>query len=180
MKLSSFVIAVVTLCASPATAQTIAIHPGEALVVRFDHGAAVVEQRGPAAPITRYEVYALWRAETQDVPAGAKVVPPGFLEEGEGPPNPPHPSGDTLQITMRRVPGVKQGSADNTALFLSNGYASGVRYLALMRSGERFAPTDVCDLAPHLLGLEHWPYEIDELDLSDLRLIGWSGSIQCG
>jgi hypothetical protein len=80
---------------------------------------------------------------------------------------------------MRQVLGVKGGSPDNTALFLSNGYGSAVRYHAVMRSKDRSAATDVCDVAPHLLGLEHWPYSIDQLDLSDVRFIEWNGAIQC-
>jgi hypothetical protein len=124
MKFMRFAVALIATCASPTVAQTISLHAGETVTLRFEHGAAVVEQRGPAPPITKFEIYSLWRAETQDVPPGVKVVPPGFVTKGEGPPDAPHPSGDALQITMRRVPALKQGSPDNTALFLRTVMAS--------------------------------------------------------
>src|SRR6185437_6159130 len=108
-----------------------------------------------------------------------KVVPPGFLHGGEGPPHPPHPSGDRLEITMQQVPGLKPGSRPNTVLFLRNGYASKLRYTAVMSGAGRSASTDVCDVAPHLLGLEYWPYPIKELDLSSFQLVEWDNAIEC-
>jgi hypothetical protein len=30
-----------------------------------------------------------------------------------------------------------------------------------------------------MLGLEHWPYVIDQLDLSDFRLVESNGAVQC-
>jgi hypothetical protein len=157
----------------------ILLQPGETITVRFDNGQAAVERIGPAQPMSKYEVYIVWRAATEDVPPGVRVMPPALLKEGEGPPNPPHPSDGRLQITMRRVPSVKQGSPDNTVLFFSNGYNSTFRYHAVMRSGDRSAATDVCDVPSHMLGLEHWPYVIDQLDLSDFRLVESNGAVQC-
>ena len=167
------------LSASSVGAQTISLHPGETVTLRLVNGAAVVEQRGAAKPMTNFEIYTLWRAETQDIPPGAEAVPPTFVMNGEGPPNPPHPSGNTIQLTMRRVPGINDASSYNTALFILNGYDSALRYRAVMRSGDRSARTDVCDVSPHMLGLEEWPYSVADLDLSDLRLIEWSGTVQC-
>jgi hypothetical protein len=178
MKFVAFAIAAAATVV-PAAAQTISVHPGETVTVRFENGNAVVEKMRQAELITKYEIYELWRAETQNLPPGARFVPPGFVTEGEGPPSPPRPSGDTLQITMRRVPAIKPGSPDNAALFLSNGYGSTLRYRAVMRSGGQSVATDVCDVPPHLLGLEHWPYPIDQLDLTDFRLVETNGTMQC-
>ena len=175
--LSAFVATALT--ATPAIAQTFSLHPGETVTIRFDDGQPVIEATGQAAPITEYEAYAIWRAEAQDVPPGASTVPPGFLSKGEGPPNPPSPIDDRLRITMRLVPSDHPGAAEDSVLFLSNGYGSAVKYRAVMGAGTRSSPTDVCDVAPHLLGLEHWPYALDRLDLSDLRLVEWSGAVSC-
>jgi len=165
--------------ASSAPVQTVSLHADETVIVQFDNGTAVLEQTAPARPISKFEIYALWRAETEAVPPGAKIVPPDFISEGEGPPSPPHPSDDRLRITMRQVPGIRPGSPENTALFISNGYASIFRYRALMSAHGRSAPTDVCDVAPHMMGREDWPYALEQLDLSDLRLQAPNGAMTC-
>jgi hypothetical protein len=180
MKFAFAAILVVALSASQAVAQAIPLHPGETVTIRIDNGQAVVARTTQAAPMSKFEAYALWRAETTDVPPGVKVMPPGFIIQGEGPPNPPRPDGDLVQLTMRRVPGLKPGSPDNTALFISNGYGSTLRYRAVMRANGRSVSTDVCDVAPNRPGLEHWPYVIDQLDLSALQLLPENGQIQCG
>ena len=171
--------AVVGQIALAPAGRTVVLHPGQSIVVRIDNGMATVEQSSAAEPMTKYEVYTLWRAESEEVPPGVKVVPPGYLVEGEGPPSPPHPSGNLIEITMRQGPGLKPGSRPNTALFITNGYASALRYSAAMIAGGRSTSTDVCSVAPHLFGLEHWPYPIDELDLSDLRLEPSDGTTRC-
>jgi hypothetical protein len=167
------------LCASSAGAQTLSLHPGETITVRFEGAKALIERSAAAEPISKYEIYALWRAETQQVPPGVKVVPPRFIMEGEGPPDPPHPADDRLQLTMRRVPGPKPGSPDGTVLYIANGYASIFGYRALMSAHGRSTETDVCQVPPHLLGLEYWPYVIEQLDLSDLRLEPSADALRC-
>ncbi len=97
--------AALLVASSSATAQAIPLHPGETVTVDIENGTAVVEQRSPARPISKFEIYALWRAETQEIPPGVKVVPPGSVVEGEGPPAPVHPAGDQLRFTLRMVPG---------------------------------------------------------------------------
>jgi hypothetical protein len=179
LKLTIVAAAAVALTAFPSIAQTVSLHAGETVRVRLDNGSAIIERTDAAEPMTKFEAYALWRAETQEVSPGVKIVPPGFIARGEGPPTPPRPEDNRLQLTMRRVPGAKPGSPDNTVLFIENGYGSMLSYRAVMIVNGRSASTDVCDAAPHLLGLEHWPYVIEQLDLSDFRLEPFSGQIQC-
>jgi hypothetical protein len=173
-------LAVLSLSASPAGAQSLSLHPGETVTVRLEGVKTIVERSGPAEPISNYEIYALWRAETQQVPPGVRVVPPGLIMQGEGPPDPPHPTDNRLQLTMRRVPGAKPGWADGTVLFIANGYGSLFAYRAMMSAKGRAAATDVCEVPPNLLGLEYWPYAIEQLDLSDLRLEPPINAIRCG
>ena len=162
------------------SAQAISLHAGETVTVRFDSGRTVVERAGPAEPMTKYQAYVLWRAEAQDIPPGAKTMPPSFVIRGEGPPKPSPPTADQLKLTLRRVPGLEPGSADRTALFLANGYGSKVRYHAVMNADSRSASTDVCDVPARLLGMEYWPYIIDRIDLSELHLEPADGALRCG
>ena len=58
-------------------------------------------------------------------------------------------------------------------LTLLNGYPSAFSYRAVMHGNGRAAPTDVCQVMPEKGGNEHWPYPIEQLDLSELRLEAW-------
>jgi hypothetical protein len=167
------------LTAAAANAQTISLHPGETVTLRFEDGNPKFEPSAPAEPMTKYEVYALWRAETQEVPAGVKIVPPVPIMNGEGPPDPPRPTPSCVRLTMRRVPGLKPGTPENTVLFIANGYGSTFAYRAVMHVNGNSAPTDVCGVLPGVPGLEHWAYTIDQLDLSDLHLEPSSGGVTC-
>lgn len=179
MKFIGLVIAMVASVATPANPQGVSLHPGETITVRFIGDQPRVEQSGPAGPMSKYDIYALWRAETQEIPPGSKVVPPTFIEKGEGPPDPTRPVPSVIQLTMRRVPGLTADSPQNTALVISNGYGSTFAYRATMVRDGHPKPTDVCEVPPSFPGLEHWPYPIDQLDLSDLRLEQTNGQINC-
>ena len=163
--------------ATPAASQTVSMHAGETLVIKFDGGRAVVERIAAAEPMTKYEAYVLWRAEMEAIPPGVKTMPPAFVHEGEGPPDRPSITSGRLQLTMRRVPGPEH---EGTALFLVNGYSSASRYRAVMNAADRgSAPTDVCAVPAQFPGLEYWPFVIDQIDLSDLRLEPSDGTVQC-
>jgi hypothetical protein len=168
------------MMASAAGAQALSLYPGKTINVRFGNDKAIVERVSPAEPMNKYETYLLLRAEGQMAPPGAKVMPPQFATEGEGPAGPPRPSGDELRITMLRVPDADVRSREITVLFFENGYGSALRYHAEMHSGDRSAVTDVCDVAPHTFGVEYWPYPLDKLDISDVKLVSFNGQIQCG
>jgi len=167
------------LTALPATAQTISLRPGETVTLRFDNGQAIVESAAAAEPIGEYDVYAVWRAESQDVPPGIKTVPPTFLGRGEGPPDMPRPVPDRIQLTMRDVPGPVPASPNHTVLIIANGYASKFGYRAAMHVSGRVSSTDVCELPPNMRGIEHWPYVIDELEISELRLDQPTTDVSC-
>jgi hypothetical protein len=55
-------------------------------------------------------------------------------------------------------------------LTIENGYNRSFRYRAVMHRRDRSAPTDVCEVMANKPGFEHWPYQIEWLELSDLRL----------
>ena len=176
------IIAAATLLAftgAPADAQTIALHAGETVTIRVLDGNPIVESTAPAAAITAYESYALRRAQTQDIPPGVKIIAPTFLHDGEGPPDPPRPQPGHIGLTMRRVTAVEPGMPDNTELFIQNGYGSEFAYRAQLTRSGNSRPTDVCTVPANFLGLEHWPFVIDELKLSDLRLEPPKDTVSC-
>ncbi len=165
--------------AAPAEAQRVALHAGETITIRVVDGVPVIDNTAPAAAITTYESYTLRRAQTQDIPPGVKIVAPTFLQRGEGPPDPPRPRPGRIELTMRQVAAVEPGMPDNTELFILNGYASDFAYRAQLTRSGNSRPTDVCTIPANFLGLEHWPYVIDELELSDLRLEPSKDTVSC-
>ncbi|NUQ18340.1 MAG: hypothetical protein HOP95_07790 [Sphingomonas sp.] len=172
-------VATFAILATPASPQIISLHPGETVTIRFVDDQPQIEQTEPAQPMSKYDLYVLWRAETQDIPAETKVMPPAFITKDEGPSDSTRPVPSLIQLTMRRVPGPTAESPQNTALFISNGYGSTFAYHAVMSRDGRPKPTDVCEVPPKFPGLEQWPYPIDQLDLSDLRLVQTNGQIDC-
>jgi hypothetical protein len=84
-----------------------------------------------------------------------------------------------VQLTFRHVPALRVGAADHSSLVIANGYNYKFGYRALMRGKGRSVPTDVCEVPQKFRGVEHWPYVIDELDLSDLRLSDPATQINC-
>lgn len=164
---------------SPATAQTVSLHPGEMVTLKFEAGRAVVETISAAGLMEKFDAYALWRAETQELPPGAKTVPPNFIRKGEGPPGQPAITADRVELTMRIVPGPTATSGLHTALTIHNGYASKFAYRTTMVVKGRPSPTDVCEVDPNVPGVEHWPYVIDQLDLSEFQMSTPDGQITC-
>lgn len=165
--------------AAAAAAQTVTLHPGETVTLRLDNGKASVESHGKAAPMSDFEAFTLRRAQMQAVPPGTLTMPPMFIQRGETPSQPDPVANDRLQLTMYTVPALEPGSGDHTALLVRNGYGAKFRYRAVMSAAGRSAATDVCDVTPHMLGLEHWPFVIGQLDLSSLRLEPADGAVQC-
>jgi hypothetical protein len=173
-------IACLSLFAGPAFAQTISLHPGETVTIRLDAGKAIIESRVPARPISDYETYLVRRAQLQVVPPGASSVPATGVYREEIPVQPTMPLPQRVQLTFREVPALESGSPNQSALILANGYTSSFRYRAVMRSGINFTATDVCEIRPGQMGVEHWPFVIDQLDISDSRLEAWNDQeIRC-
>ena len=83
---------------------------------------------------------------------------------------PPPVAPGQIRLTFRRVPASRPGAEDHALLLVLNGYDLSFRYRATMHINGETHPTDVCEVTPHLSVTEHWPYVIDQLDLTDLRL----------
>ena len=154
----------------PARSQPIAIHPGESITLEMRDDAAVVVERGPAPPISAFESGMLKRLQAQQVPAGSGVQPAIAMSRSQLDAEPPIPAANRVRLTFRRVPAVRPGAEDHSFLLVVNGFAASFRYRTTMHVRDNVAPTDVCEVPPQISGSEHWPYVIDQLDLTAVWL----------
>lgn len=167
MNLLPLIIATSLPAAAPLDrSQPIAIHPGETITLQFQDRTAIVVERGAAGPITAFETGMLGRLQGQEIPAGAGVQPAISFTRSEMSADPPKPAADRVRLTFRRVPAARPGSPDHSFLLVVNGFGSSFRYRAAMHMDDRVVPTDVCEVPPQISGSEHWPYVIDQLDLT--------------
>jgi hypothetical protein len=151
--------------ALPAAAQTVKIATGEQIEVTVSDGAAAVTSRGKAPP----SPWEMWMGGEFDAGKHAEASgtnPKAGTNDGVGP-NAPTPAPDRLRIRLTAT------AKGNALLVIENGYAEGMIYRARMTSGGRSAPTDVCIVLPGLVGIEHWPFPLDAIELSEIRLVPW-------
>jgi len=146
-----------------APAQTVTIARGEAVTLSQDDGGVWgVDNRGPEA-IAPFEA------------AHAEKFRRGDFDDAVG------PNGKVTADTTNPTPArskiklhfVRPDGGDHSMLVIENGYDRGMVYRARMRTGGKTEPTDVCLVMPGRFGFEYWPYPIDALELSDIRLVPW-------
>ncbi|MEI9852997.1 MAG: hypothetical protein WDN24_21525 [Sphingomonas sp.] len=58
-------------------------------------------------------------------------------------------------------------------LVIENGLGGALVYRALIEQGGRTGATDVCLVPPGKLGIEHWPFAIDSIQIHQMRLAAW-------
>jgi hypothetical protein len=182
MRIFAVLVAALLLSAAADNRQPILIHPGETISIELRGTTAVVLERRPAPPMDAYTAALLpkMQIESERAPTNAGVLPPTPVMPDDVPAEPPKARPHIVQITFRRVPGLRPGSEDHSLLTLLNGYDSAFRYRAVMHGNGRTVQTDVCEIMPGKGGNEHWPYPIEQLDLSDLRLEAWQeGQLRC-
>jgi len=147
----------------------VSVAAGESVVVRIAaDGAVSVEGRGPAAAMSDYDRKAVAELVGTPLVEGDMKYPAQPLRAGGK--MPPVAAG-TIRVTFRDLPGK---SPHDGVLTIENGYSKAFRYRALMRRGDKSAPTDVCLVLPNRRGYELWPFQIDRIDLSELRLVPWT------
>lgn len=174
------VVSAAVLAASVAQAQPIALRPAQTATISFKSGRAVLESVQSAAPVTKFEAYVIWHAQHEQVPPNfTGVMPPSFLGPVPGIPEKPTPAIGKIQLTFRIVPAVAPGMPQHSILFIGNGVSSKFTYRASLRRNGRASSTDVCEVPPNSMGLEHWPYPVDEIEVSDLVLAPLTEGIVC-
>ena len=166
MRLLTFLVAALVPNAVPVEHQPIAIHPGETVTVEVRDRDTVVVERGPAAPLTTFEAAMIRRMQGTEIPAGSGVQPAIAVTRNEIEGEPPRPVPGRVRITFRLVPGSRPGSEPHSVLVLSNGYGNSFRFRVRMHVAGSVQPTDVCEVFPQISGTEHWPYRIDQLDVT--------------
>jgi hypothetical protein len=146
---------------------TLALLPGDVATLRMRR-----QPDGSLVPV----IVSVARANLADTDAVITANIDALANEAPGPDNtyslrgklgslntPP----DTLRITFRQAPG-----RPDSLLILEDGYHGWLRYRARMVMPDgRTQPTDVCDVHAPAFGVEHWPYPIVLIELSDLRLV---------
>jgi hypothetical protein len=156
---------------------TISLSPGETIVLTLSEGRLVVGDRQHAGPLSAYEAGVVQKLQGIELPKDAGVQPAVPIMKGELPGTPDPLTPNAVRITFREVQGDKRGPAGglHAVLTIHNGFAQSVRYRAAMLKGGEVSPTDVCEVIPEIRGVEHWPYRIERLDLSQLRLEPYGG-----
>jgi hypothetical protein len=159
------VLAVAMVAAVPAQAQ-VRLAMGEEAVFTLDGGAPKVEARGPART-NGYEAFQgqEFASGKRDGANGATGMP---MRDDAG--NPATPSPQAGKIRVRFTPVSPQGQS---MLVIENGYGQGLVYRATIHARGRSAPTDVCLVMPGKVGLEHWPFAIERIELGAFRLVDW-------
>ena len=160
----AFLTTLAVFSALPASAQ-VRVAIGEEVVFALG-GAAEQSVRRTPAEANAFETF-----------IGAKFAGGQFKEatgaSGVGmrdqPEKPPAPRAEAAKIRVRFTP-TPQG---HSLLVIENGYDQGLIYRATITARGRTAPTDVCLVMPGKAGVEHWPFEIASIELTDFRLVAW-------
>lgn len=154
-----------------AQAQSVTIARGEAVTVALEEadGKTIAREidRKPAMQTSVFEnaVSAKFTGGAFDDANGANGQPMTDAQLGAASPK-PEPNIITMHLV--RTPG-----KDQSLLVILNGYDRGMVYRATMRVKGRAQATDVCLVMPGKIGLEHWPFPLDAIDLSDMKLVPW-------
>jgi hypothetical protein len=159
--------ALLMLAPVTAAAQTVMIKRGETVTVAIDEKGAREVDRAETVP-TNFEIVGAAEAQRGDYD---QATGPNFKAMGGNTGSAalaPKPEPGKIVLRFIRTPG-----KDQSLLSIQNGYGQALVYRAAMHVGKNSQPTDVCLVLPGKLGIEHWPFAIDALDLSDLRLVAW-------
>lgn len=140
--------------------------------VEIARGEAVTLLLGPDGIVERHRQRTELSGQERE---STRMVREADPAEAQGP--------NAMAVTDKDVPGpeapVEEGlirirfapyAQDESVLVIENGYGEALAYRAVIARGDHSERTDVCQILPHLRGLEHWPYPIDRIVLSDIRL----------
>jgi hypothetical protein len=167
MRSTAWVLAAATLViAAPAIAQSVKVASGEEAVFALDDGKPGGTTRASTTP-TPFEM-AIGRQLSGVTPPKSPVTEGAPMQNGTGLPDAPVPDAGKLRFRLLRLPGTK-----HSLLIVHNGYAQALRYRALITTGGKVQPTDVCLVIPGKSGVEHWPYAIDAIEVGAFQLVNW-------
>lgn len=113
------------------------------------------------APFEAAATNTLWQGGTY------KVGSVGTGAGHDGVPETPPIAPNQIKLKMVDYP------TGQTLLAVENGYGKALVYHAVMHLGRDTQATTVCLVQPGKRTMEHWPFKIDRLELSGLRLVDW-------
>ena len=148
------------------SAQAVTIKRGETVTVQIDDKGVREIDRAVTEP-TNFEIVGSAEAQRGDYAQAIGPNTKAMASTGSGA-LAPKPEPGKIVLRFIRTPG-----KDQSLLSIQNGYDQALAYRAVMHLGNNSTPTDVCVVLPRKVGVEHWPFAIDALDLSDLRLVAW-------
>jgi hypothetical protein len=159
------------------TVPAVSLVPGESVVLKVQDGQWTVSERTAAGALSAFEKGVVAKLQATDIPPDAGVQPAVPVMEGDIDAPRDAVSPGIIRITFRHVPGAMRGQPGESHAVLSvdNGYDHSFFYRAMMHKEGKRSATDVCEVLPQMHGLEHWPYRIERLELSALKLEPYSG-----
>jgi hypothetical protein len=87
--------------------------------------------------------------------------------------------GRSVETNHVRFTLVPLDDGKQSVLVIENGFPISFLYAARIGKGDRSTVTDVCQTIPGKKGYEHWPYSIDWIEISDIRMVEWNGHLRC-
>lgn len=138
---------------------------GDAVTVQLEEGgSAVVIARQPAGLLTDTEIAMIQHLAQlpYDVAGGPNAAP---VNQPEGMPELRDVPRGQVHIRFAQVPGTEQ-----VVLLIENGYGQAFVYRATQHVDGAASPTDVCSVRPNFRAFEHWPYVIQQIDLTAISL----------
>jgi hypothetical protein len=152
-----------------AQAQSVTIARGEAVTLSLDEAGTTTREieRKPDPQASAFETAASakFTAGAFDGATGANGQAMTDAQMGAAA---PRAQPNTIALHFLRTLG-----KDQSLLVITNGYDRGMVYRATMRVKGQSRATDVCLVMPGKIGLEHWPFPIEALNLSDMKLVPW-------
>ncbi len=68
---------------------------------------------------------------------------------------------------------VATADGEHSLLVIRNGLDRSFAYKARIGVGAKSTATDVCQVLPALMAIEHWPYKIDWIEVTGIRATEW-------
>jgi hypothetical protein len=138
---------------------------GEAVTVEISNTGEAVAGRRAQGGLSTAEAVSLRRLWTQDGRyTGARY---GVTAGKDGIPIPAPVTPGEVHLTLVQFP------KGQSALVVKNGYDRALVYRARLHRGNRRSSATVCLVIPGKRGIEHWPFRIDAVEISEMRLEPW-------
>ena len=157
-----------TLPALAQTAPTISIVQGEAVTFTIGaYGTVEVASARGRADWRPYDVATARQLSGMPIPDAPVPFGQPLQAQGDTPPPPPIDPG-RVRVKFLSIAG------QHSLLVFENGYGRAIAYRARMARGDNVRATDVCIITPHRFAFEHWPHQIDRLELYDFHFVDWN------